>query len=129
MKLSSFETARYAPPQQLPASPGAYDPETGTQAYLGMVERERLVEELGFNWVSLFEHHYSPRILTPNIVVSGSCIAAGSRRIKIAVLALRRRIAEILDFRFSRLGAWSIDERYPGQAALHGCPVSRNGLW
>ncbi len=50
------------------------------------VDRVSHVEELGFDWVSLSEHHYSPRILTPNTAVSASYIAARSKRIKIAVL-------------------------------------------
>jgi hypothetical protein len=35
------------------------------RAFHGMVDRSRYVEELGFDWVSVSEHHYSPRILTP----------------------------------------------------------------
>jgi hypothetical protein len=31
------------------------------RAFRGMVKRSRYVEELGFDWVSVFEHHYSPR--------------------------------------------------------------------
>jgi alkanesulfonate monooxygenase SsuD/methylene tetrahydromethanopterin reductase-like flavin-dependent oxidoreductase (luciferase family) len=90
MQVSYFETARYRVPPTVPAEwpvpPGAYDPETGAEAYDGMVDRVRYVEELGFDWVSLSEHHYSPRILTPNIAVSGAYIAARSKTIKIAVL-------------------------------------------
>jgi alkanesulfonate monooxygenase SsuD/methylene tetrahydromethanopterin reductase-like flavin-dependent oxidoreductase (luciferase family) len=90
MQVSYFETARYQAPSNLPAEwpvpPGAYDPDVGAQAYRGMVERVEFVEELGFDWVSLSEHHYSPRILTPNIVVSGSYIAAHAKRIKVALL-------------------------------------------
>ena len=90
MQVSYFETARYQVPPSVPAEwpvpPGAYDPETGAQAYQGMIDRVQYVEELGFDWVSLSEHHYSPRILTPNIAVSGSYIAARSKKIKIAVL-------------------------------------------
>ena len=66
--------------------PGAYDPDAGAQAYQGMVDRVQYVEELGFDWVSVSEHHYSPRILTPNTAVSASYIAARSKKIKIAVL-------------------------------------------
>src|SRR5262249_34012161 len=85
-----FETARYQVPPTMPAEwpvpPAAYDPDAGAEAYQGMVERVRYVEELGFDWVSVSEHHYSPRILTPNIAVSASYIAARSKKIKIAVL-------------------------------------------
>jgi alkanesulfonate monooxygenase SsuD/methylene tetrahydromethanopterin reductase-like flavin-dependent oxidoreductase (luciferase family) len=34
-------------------------------AFRGTVERSRCAEELGFDWVTVSEHHYLPRILTP----------------------------------------------------------------
>jgi alkanesulfonate monooxygenase SsuD/methylene tetrahydromethanopterin reductase-like flavin-dependent oxidoreductase (luciferase family) len=90
MKVSFFETARYLPPESLPpewpAAAGAYDPEAGARAYRGMIERLRYVEELGFDWVSVSEHHYSPRILTPSPIVSAAFIAARLERITIALL-------------------------------------------
>ena len=90
MKVSYFETARYRAPQRLPAEwpvpPDAYDRAAGEAAYRGMVERVQLVEALGFDWVSVSEHHYSPHRLTPAPIVSAAHLAAASRRIKIAVL-------------------------------------------
>jgi alkanesulfonate monooxygenase SsuD/methylene tetrahydromethanopterin reductase-like flavin-dependent oxidoreductase (luciferase family) len=90
MKVSYFETGRYAPPPDLPREwpvpAGAYDPATGAEAYRGMVDRVRFVEELGFDWVSVSEHHYSPRILTPSPVVSAAWLAARVDTIKIALL-------------------------------------------
>jgi alkanesulfonate monooxygenase SsuD/methylene tetrahydromethanopterin reductase-like flavin-dependent oxidoreductase (luciferase family) len=90
MKVSYFETARYvvppAAPAEWPVPPAVYDAEAGAQAYQGMVERLHMVEALGFDWISLSEHHYSPRILTPNTAVSASFLAARSKAIKIAVL-------------------------------------------
>src|SRR6266436_201396 len=90
MQVSYFETARYQVPPTMPAEwpvpPAAYDPDAGAQAYQGMVDRMQYVEELGFDWVSVSEHHYSPRILTPNTAVSASYMAARSKKIKIAVL-------------------------------------------
>jgi alkanesulfonate monooxygenase SsuD/methylene tetrahydromethanopterin reductase-like flavin-dependent oxidoreductase (luciferase family) len=90
MKVSYFETARYSPPGALPSEwpvpSGAYDREAGAKAYAGMVERLRYVEELGFDWVSVSEHHYSPRILTPSPIVSAAFLAAHLRKITIALL-------------------------------------------
>jgi alkanesulfonate monooxygenase SsuD/methylene tetrahydromethanopterin reductase-like flavin-dependent oxidoreductase (luciferase family) len=90
MKVSYFETARYQVPRTMPAEwpvpPGAYEPDVGAQAYQGMIDRMLFVEELGFDWISVSEHHYSPRILTPNTAVSASYMAARSKKIKIAVL-------------------------------------------
>jgi alkanesulfonate monooxygenase SsuD/methylene tetrahydromethanopterin reductase-like flavin-dependent oxidoreductase (luciferase family) len=90
MKVSYFETGRYVPPPDLPREwpvpPGAYDLETGAEAYRGMVERVKFVEALGFDWASLSEHHYSPRILTPAPAVSAAWLAARVDTIKIALL-------------------------------------------
>ncbi len=90
MKVSFFETGHYRPPQPLPAEwpvpPAAYDHEAGAQSYRGMVERLRFVEELGFDWVSVAEHHYSPHRLTPAPIVSAAHLAACAKTIKIAVL-------------------------------------------
>ena len=90
MKVSYFETARYRAPGKLPPEwpvpPAVYDFAAGSQAYGGMVERAQHVERLGFDWVSVSEHHYSPRRLTPAPIVAASHLAAHAPRIKIAVL-------------------------------------------
>ncbi len=90
MKVSYFETGRYVSPpgmpREWPVPAGSYDLETGAEAYRGMVERVRFVEELGFDWVSVSEHHYSPRILTPAPVVSATYLASRVDKIKIALL-------------------------------------------
>src|SRR5260221_8036497 len=90
MKVSFFEPGRsVAPPdipREWPVPAGAYDPEIGARAYQGMVERVRFVEKLGFDWISVSEHHYSPRILTPSPVVSAAYLAAQTSKIKISLL-------------------------------------------
>ena len=90
MKVSFFETARYSAPQPLPSEwpvpSGAYDRDAGARAYRGMIERLEYVEELGFDWVSVSEHHYSPRILTPAPILSAAFIAARLKKITIALL-------------------------------------------
>ena len=90
MKVSYFETGRYTAPRPMPSQwpvpAGAYDQEAGAESFHDMVERVKFVEDLGFDWVSLSEHHYSPRILTPAPAVSGAYIAARSSKIKVAVL-------------------------------------------
>jgi len=90
VKVSYFETGHYQPPRQLPArwpvAPDDYDRAAGVQSYAGMVERLRLVERLGFDWISVAEHHYSPHRLTPAPTVSAAHLAAVSQSIKIAIL-------------------------------------------
>src|SRR6202049_4309767 len=90
MKVSFFETGRYpnSPdmPREWPVPSAAYDPAGGAKPYRGMVERARLVEKLGFDWISLSEHHYSPRILTPSPPLSAAYLASHVDNIKIALL-------------------------------------------
>jgi alkanesulfonate monooxygenase SsuD/methylene tetrahydromethanopterin reductase-like flavin-dependent oxidoreductase (luciferase family) len=89
MKVSYFETGRYVSPdvpRQWPVPAAAYDPEIGAKAFHDMVDRVRFVEELGFDWVSVSEHHYSPRILTPSPVVSATYLSSRVDKIKIAML-------------------------------------------
>ena len=90
MKVSFFETGRYqlppGPPREWPVAPAIYDPEIGAKAYQGMVERARFVEQLGFDWISLSEHHYSPRIVTPSPPLAAAYLASQVETIKIALL-------------------------------------------
>ena len=90
MKVSYFETGRYTAPRPMPSQwpvpAGAYDQQAGAESFHDMVERVKFVEDLGFDWASLSEHHYSPRILTPAPAVSGAYIAARLSKIKVAVL-------------------------------------------
>ncbi len=90
MKVSYFETGRYRPPEAIPGEwpmpAGVYDREAGADVYRGMVERIELVEKLGYDWVSLSEHHYSPRILTPSPPMAAAYLASRFHSIKIALL-------------------------------------------
>jgi alkanesulfonate monooxygenase SsuD/methylene tetrahydromethanopterin reductase-like flavin-dependent oxidoreductase (luciferase family) len=51
-----------------------------------VIERLAFVEELGFDWVSVSEHHYSARILSPSPIVMASHLAAHLHKLTIAVL-------------------------------------------
>jgi alkanesulfonate monooxygenase SsuD/methylene tetrahydromethanopterin reductase-like flavin-dependent oxidoreductase (luciferase family) len=51
-----------------------------------MLERIAFAEQLGFDWISLSEHHYSPRILTPSPPMAAAYIAARVHAITIALL-------------------------------------------
>jgi alkanesulfonate monooxygenase SsuD/methylene tetrahydromethanopterin reductase-like flavin-dependent oxidoreductase (luciferase family) len=90
MKVSFFETGRYPSspdmPREWPVPSAAYDPAVGAKAYSDMIERARFVEKLGFDWISLSEHHYSPRILTPSPPLSAAYLASHVDNIKIALL-------------------------------------------
>jgi len=90
MKVSYFESVRYVAPQNLPPRwplpPGFYEPEVGEQVFQSVLERLAYIEELGFDWVSVSEHHYSARILSPSPIVLASHLAAHLSKLKIAVL-------------------------------------------
>jgi len=90
MKVSYFESVRYVTPQHLPARwplpPGFYEPEAGEQAFQNVLDRLAYIEELGFDWVSVSEHHYSARILSPSPIVMAAHLSAHLPRLKIAVL-------------------------------------------
>src|SRR5262249_9558057 len=90
MKVSFFETVRYQAskplPSEWPVPSGVYDPEAGSRAYRGMIERLQPLQALRLGSGNGPEHHYSPRILTPSPIVSAAFLAAHLKKIRIALL-------------------------------------------
>lgn len=69
-----------------PASPEFCEPETAHKSYeryLGMVET---AEAMGFDWVSVSEHHYAPYQMTPNPMIMAAAIIQRTSKIRIALL-------------------------------------------
>jgi alkanesulfonate monooxygenase SsuD/methylene tetrahydromethanopterin reductase-like flavin-dependent oxidoreductase (luciferase family) len=63
-----------------------FDPHTGqhsAQQGLALLQR---ADELGFDWVSVAEHHYSPQQLSPNPMVLAGALSQRIARAKIALL-------------------------------------------
>jgi alkanesulfonate monooxygenase SsuD/methylene tetrahydromethanopterin reductase-like flavin-dependent oxidoreductase (luciferase family) len=50
------------------------------------IRQYRLAEEVGFDWVSISEHHYSPGLMTPNPSILAAAISQQTSRVKIALL-------------------------------------------
>lgn len=69
-----------------PVAPACYDVETARRSVVVGTELLDMADELGFDWVSLIEHHYSPRQLTPNPLLLAANIAPRLRTAKIAIL-------------------------------------------
>ena len=63
-----------------------YHPAEAARSYAVNFDIARLADDLGFDWVSTSEHHYSPRLLAPNAFVLSAALSQVVRRAKIAVL-------------------------------------------
>jgi hypothetical protein len=75
MKAALFNPIRYGGPSPAgwPVAPHVYDLEIGRRSILGGLENLQLADELGFDWVTVAEHHYAGFSLTPNpMVLAGS---------------------------------------------------------
>jgi alkanesulfonate monooxygenase SsuD/methylene tetrahydromethanopterin reductase-like flavin-dependent oxidoreductase (luciferase family) len=69
-----------------PASPEYCDASVAAQSmgrFLQMAER---AEELGFDWVSVSEHHYAPYMMTPNPLIMASAIIQRTKKVRIGLL-------------------------------------------
>ncbi|HLG73427.1 MAG TPA: LLM class flavin-dependent oxidoreductase [Chloroflexota bacterium] len=69
-----------------PISPACYDVATAQRSLDFGNELLAIADECGYDWVSLIEHHYSPRQLTPNPLLAAANMAARLRTAKIAIL-------------------------------------------
>src|SRR5262245_30464423 len=88
MKAALFNPIRYGGPSLggWPVAPGAYDLEVGQRSMLGALANVRLADELGFDWVTVAEHHFGGFSLTPNPMVLGGALTQVVKRAKIALL-------------------------------------------
>ena len=77
---------RHTFPATWPIPPAYDDPETSVQSYQEGIAECELAEEMGFQWVSFSEHHYSGRIATGTPAVMAAAVAERCKRVKIAML-------------------------------------------
>ena len=91
MKASFFCTNSYLSAEAFrhhgwPTPPALYRSEVGLRSVGVALEQAKLADELGFDWVSCSEHHYTPLLQTPNANVFAAALSQVVRRAKIAVL-------------------------------------------
>ena len=90
MKASYFGAMGYSQrhefPRIWPIPPGLGDPATTAESYEAGIEECELAESVGFDWISLSEHHYSGRIQTSNPAVMAAAVAQRCKKTKIALL-------------------------------------------
>lgn len=63
-----------------------YEAEVAEDSMAWALEQAGMADELGFDWVSVAEHHYAPMSLTPNPMVMAGALTQVVRRAKIALL-------------------------------------------
>jgi alkanesulfonate monooxygenase SsuD/methylene tetrahydromethanopterin reductase-like flavin-dependent oxidoreductase (luciferase family) len=89
MKASFFASVPYVAPvasRDWPAPPALCDRKAGVDTMNRAMEQALFAEELGFDWVSVSEHHYSPRILTPSPMIFAGALTQRMKRARIALL-------------------------------------------
>src|SRR5207245_2819113 len=63
-----------------PAPARGYSPEVARRSMELALEQYQLADELGFDWVTLAEHHFAPLSLTPNPMVMAGAVTQRVRR-------------------------------------------------
>src|SRR6266568_3140278 len=69
-----------------PTPPSLFDRAVGQQTYDHFLDYAGLADELGFDWISVSEHHYSPLILAPSVAPLVGALSQVVRRARIALL-------------------------------------------
>jgi alkanesulfonate monooxygenase SsuD/methylene tetrahydromethanopterin reductase-like flavin-dependent oxidoreductase (luciferase family) len=88
VKAAVFSIVPYGPHPATgwPAPADGYSPEAAQAAMERALAQFELADQLGFDWVTVAEHHYSPASLTPNPMVMAAAVAQRVKRAKIALL-------------------------------------------
>jgi alkanesulfonate monooxygenase SsuD/methylene tetrahydromethanopterin reductase-like flavin-dependent oxidoreductase (luciferase family) len=88
MKAAFFSSVFYLAPALggWPAASTGYSPQEARRSMLTALEEFRLADEVGFDWVTVAEHHYGPMGLTPNPMVFAGALTQVVKRAKIALL-------------------------------------------
>src|SRR5215471_17676003 len=72
--------------QRPPVSPTLCDPVVAGQSFDHFLEYAALADELGFDWISVSEHHSSPLILSSSIMPLAGALTQIVKRARVALL-------------------------------------------
>jgi alkanesulfonate monooxygenase SsuD/methylene tetrahydromethanopterin reductase-like flavin-dependent oxidoreductase (luciferase family) len=90
MKASYYISMPYRTEERLPAGwplgPGHFDRDDGQASYRSGIEQVELADSLGFDWVSVSEHHYSNSSVAPHPAVMGAALLQHAPNARIAIL-------------------------------------------
>jgi alkanesulfonate monooxygenase SsuD/methylene tetrahydromethanopterin reductase-like flavin-dependent oxidoreductase (luciferase family) len=88
MKAAFFSPVAYGgqASEGWPVPVDLYSDEAAERSYRSALDRFRLADETGWDWVTVAEHHFSPFSLTPNPMLLAGALTQVVRRAKIAVL-------------------------------------------
>jgi alkanesulfonate monooxygenase SsuD/methylene tetrahydromethanopterin reductase-like flavin-dependent oxidoreductase (luciferase family) len=89
MKAAVFSIVPYQGPHQShgwPAPADGYSADIARASMQRALAQFELADELGFDWVTVAEHHYSPASLTPNPMVMAAAVIERVKRAKVALL-------------------------------------------
>ncbi|MAT50346.1 MAG: hypothetical protein CMK32_04070 [Porticoccaceae bacterium] len=90
MKLSFLAMNAYEGPapgiEVWPASPEFCDPQVAERSIRHNLALSSQAERVGFDWVSVSEHHYAPYQMTPNPIVFASALTQVLKTARIALL-------------------------------------------
>ncbi len=89
MKAALFSSVPYqgpAPRGVWPVPSQTFSTEVAQKSMENSLEMFQLADELGFDWVTVAEHHYAPMGLTPNPMVIAGALSQRVRRARIALL-------------------------------------------
>jgi alkanesulfonate monooxygenase SsuD/methylene tetrahydromethanopterin reductase-like flavin-dependent oxidoreductase (luciferase family) len=89
VKAALFSIVPYERPvaqKGWPVAAAGYSSEVAQASMERALDFFALADEIGFDWVSVAEHHYAPGSLTPNPMVMAGAVAQRVKRAKIALL-------------------------------------------
>ena len=88
MKAAFFSSVFYlAPaPKGWPTAATSYDGDAARLSMQTALDQFRLADEVGFDWVTVAEHHFGPFGLTPNPMVFAGALTQVVKRARIALL-------------------------------------------
>src|SRR6185503_12071176 len=89
MKASIFVPCAYHGPSEgagWPTPATVYSDEAAQATFDAAIAQCRLADAVGFDWVTVAEHHFSPFCITPNPMVLAGALTQAVKRAKIALL-------------------------------------------